>query len=84
MKKLEDFTIVQFTGESKNGLTNGKLYAVETGAHQVMPEVYGDFGTPTVWDDDGELHEIDKDDFAIHSSGDQKDWFRAVWARNSN
>ncbi|MGG1659476.1 hypothetical protein [Brevibacillus sp. NRS-1366] len=55
--------VVKFIAESQEhieGLTIGKLYAVEDNEDIVDPELEKECGCVTVWDDDGHLHEIYK------------------------
>ena len=62
--------VVKFTPTNQyphyqNGLTEGKLYAVETDEDLVLPEIYEHDQTVTVWDDKGHLHEIYKADYEV-------------------
>lgn len=48
------------TQPEKSGLTNAKLYAVEDNVDLVDPDIEKEFGCVTVWDDNGQLNEIDQ------------------------
>lgn len=65
--------VVRYLGETnENGLTNGELYGVETDIEIVA---YINDTYVTVWDDEGELHEITSGDYEVVEG---EDWFEVV------